>query len=98
MTNCHDKVTHRTWVGHKLMRKNGVMVYVSSILTTSTNIITMIITQTINNTVVDMTHVINLQSEGVLTRQDVLGIIETNKQCIIWNQLKLLTKDLSISG
>jgi len=49
------------------------------------NIITMIITQTINNTVVDMTHIINLQSEGVLTRQDVLGIIETNKQCIIWN-------------
>ena len=42
----------------------------------------MIITQTINNTVVDMTHIINLQSEGVLTRQDVLGIIETNKQCI----------------
>ena len=59
------------------------MVYVSSILTTSTNIITMIITQTINNTVVDMTHIINLQGEGVLTRQDVLGIIETNKQCII---------------
>jgi hypothetical protein len=29
-----------------------------------------------------MTHIINLQSEGVLTRQDVLGIIETNKQCI----------------
>ena len=42
----------------------------------------MIITQTINNTVVDMTHIINLQSDGVLTRQDVLGIIETNKQCI----------------
>jgi len=29
-----------------------------------------------------MTHIINLQSEGVLTRQDVLGIIETNKNCI----------------
>ena len=42
----------------------------------------MIITQTINNTVVDMTHIINLQGEGILTRQDVLGIIETNKQCI----------------
>ena len=42
----------------------------------------MIITQTINNTVVDMTHIINLQGEGVLTRQDVLGIIDTNKQCI----------------
>jgi len=51
------------------------------------NIITMIITQTINNTVVDMTHIINLQSEGVLTRQDVLGIIETNKQCIIWKKI-----------
>jgi len=59
-----------------------VVANVSSTLTTSTNIITMIITQTINNTVVDMTHIINLQSEGVLTRQDVLGIIETNKQCI----------------
>ena len=47
----------------------------------------MIITQTINNTVVDMTHIINLQSEGVLTRQDVLGIIETNKQCIIWKKI-----------
>ena len=45
----------------------------------------MIITQTINNTVVDMTHIINLQSDGVLPRQFVLGIIETNKQCIIWN-------------
>jgi len=45
----------------------------------------MIITQTINNKVVDMTHIINLQGEGILTRQDVLGIIETNKQCIIWN-------------
>ena len=45
----------------------------------------MIITQTINNNVVDMTNIINLQSEGILTRQDVLGIIETNKQCIIWN-------------
>lgn len=44
---------------------------------------TMIITQTINNTVIDMTHIINLQGEGVLTRQDVLGVIETNKQCII---------------
>ena len=47
----------------------------------------MIITQTINNTVVDMTHIINLQSEGILTRQDVLGIIETNKQCIIWKEI-----------
>jgi len=42
----------------------------------------MVITQTINNKVIDMTHIINLQSEGVLTRQDVLGIIETNKNCI----------------
>jgi hypothetical protein len=42
----------------------------------------MIITQTINNKVVDMTHIINLQNEGILTRQDVLGVIETNKQCI----------------
>ena len=42
----------------------------------------MIITQTINDIVVDMTNIINLQSEGILTRQDVLGIIETNKQCI----------------
>ena len=42
----------------------------------------MIITQTINNIVVDMTNIINLQSEGILTRQDVLGIIETNKNCI----------------
>ena len=65
--------------------QSDIMVNVSSILTMSTNIITMIITQTINNTVVDMTHIINLQSEGVLTRQDVLGIIETNKQCIIWD-------------
>jgi len=47
----------------------------------------MIITQTINNTVIDMTHIINLQSEGILTRQDVLGIIETNKQCIIWKKI-----------
>ena len=39
----------------------------------------MIITQTINNTVVDMTHVINLQSEGILTRQDVLNRIEFYK-------------------
>ena len=42
----------------------------------------MIITQTINNIVVDMTNIINLQSEGILTRQDVLGVIETNKHCI----------------
>ena len=42
----------------------------------------MIITQTINNKVVDMTNIINLQSEGILTRQDVLGVIETNKNCI----------------
>ena len=49
----------------------------------------MIITQTINNTVIDMTYIINLQSEGVLTRQDVLGIIETNKQCIIWVRKEL---------
>ena len=47
----------------------------------------MIITQTINNTVIDMTHIINLQSEGILTRQDVLGIIETNKQCIICKKI-----------
>ena len=42
MTQCHDKVTHRTWVGHKLMRKNEVVDNVSSTLTTLTNIITMI--------------------------------------------------------
>ena len=72
-------MSHSTIFG---LSENEVMVYVSSILTTSTNIITMIITQTINNTVVDMTNIINLQSEGILTRQDVLGIIETNKQCI----------------
>ena len=38
--------------------------------------------QKVNGKEVDMTHIINLQSEGILTRQDVLGIIETNKQCI----------------
>ena len=47
----------------------------------------MVVTQTINNIVIDMTHIINLQSEGILTRQDVLGIIETNKQCIIWKKI-----------
>ena len=47
----------------------------------------MIITQTINDIVVDMTHIINLQSEGILTRQDVLGVIETNKNCI-WTEEK----------
>ena len=52
----------------------------------------MIITQTINNTVVDMTHVINLQSEGILTRQDVLGIIETNKIIKLLNFNNILYK------
>ena len=50
----------------------------------------MIITQTINNTVVDMTHIVTLEYEGILTRQDVLGVIETNKQCITWIRKELV--------
>ena len=38
--------------------------------------------QNINGTEVDMTNIILLQMENEITRQDVLGIIETNKQCI----------------
>ena len=63
------------WVRFSLLQRNIILISID-------NNNTMIITQTINNTVVDMTHIINLQSEGILTRQDVLGIIETNKQCI----------------
>ena len=38
--------------------------------------------QKVNGKEVDMTNIILLQMEKVLTRQDVLGIIETNKQCM----------------
>ena len=38
--------------------------------------------QNVNGKEVDMTNIIILQMEKVLTRQDVLGVIETNKQCI----------------
>ena len=38
--------------------------------------------QNVNGKEVDMTNIIILQMENVLTRQDVLGVIETNKQCI----------------
>ena len=38
--------------------------------------------QNVNGKEVDMTNIILQQMENVLTRQDVLGIIETNKQCI----------------
>ena len=38
--------------------------------------------QNVNGKEVDMTNIILLQMEKVLTRQDVLGVIETNKQCI----------------
>jgi len=38
--------------------------------------------QKVNGKEVDMTNIIILQMENVLTRQDVLGVIETNKQCI----------------
>jgi hypothetical protein len=38
--------------------------------------------QKVNGKEVDMTNIVLLQMEKVLTRQDVLGIIETNKQCI----------------
>ena len=39
--------------------------------------------QKVNGKEVDMTNIVLLQMEKVLTRQDVLGIIETNKQCIL---------------
>mgnify|MGYP003664996352 FL=1 len=61
------------------------MVYVSSILTTSTNKLNnnnMKHIQKVNGKEVDMTNIVLLQMEKVLTRQDVLGVIETNKQCI----------------
>jgi hypothetical protein len=64
---------------------NEVMVYVSSILTTSTNKLNnnnMKHIQKVNGKEVDMTNIVLLQMEKVLTRQDVLGVIETNKQCI----------------
>ena len=38
--------------------------------------------QKVNGKEIDMTNIILLQMENVLTRQDVLGVIETNKQCI----------------
>ncbi len=38
--------------------------------------------QNVNGKEVDMTNIIILQMEKVLTRQDVLGVIETNKQCL----------------
>ena len=38
--------------------------------------------QSVNGKEVEMTNIILLQMENELTRQDVLGIIETNKQCI----------------
>jgi hypothetical protein len=38
--------------------------------------------QNVNGKEVDMTNIIILQMENVLTRQDVLGVIETNKQCL----------------
>jgi hypothetical protein len=38
--------------------------------------------QKVNGKEVDMTNIVLLQMEKVLTRQDVLGVIETNKQCI----------------
>ena len=38
--------------------------------------------QKVNGKEVDMTNIVLLQMEKVLTRQDVLGIIETNKQCM----------------
>ena len=38
--------------------------------------------QNVNGKEVDMTNIIILQMENVLTRQDVLGVIETNKNCI----------------
>jgi hypothetical protein len=38
--------------------------------------------QKVNGKEVDMTNIIILQMENVLTRQDVLGVIETNKQCL----------------
>ena len=38
--------------------------------------------QNVNGKEIDMTNIILLQMENEITRQDVLGIIETNKQCI----------------
>ena len=38
--------------------------------------------QKVNGKEVDTTNIIILQMENVLTRQDVLGVIETNKQCL----------------
>ena len=38
--------------------------------------------QKVNGKEVDMTNIVLLQMEKVLTRQDVLGVIETNKQCL----------------
>jgi hypothetical protein len=38
--------------------------------------------QKVNGKEIDMTNIILLQMENVLTRQDVLGVIETNKQCL----------------
>ena len=38
--------------------------------------------QNVNGKEVDMTNIIILQMENVLTRQDVLDVIETNKQCL----------------
>ncbi len=38
--------------------------------------------QKVNGKEVDMTNIVLLQMEKVLTRQDVLGVIETNKHCI----------------
>ena len=38
--------------------------------------------QKVNGKEVDMTNIIILQMENEITRQDVLGIIETNKNCI----------------
>lgn len=38
--------------------------------------------QNVNGKEIDMTEFVNLQFDKVLTREDVLGIIETNKVCL----------------
>ena len=38
--------------------------------------------QNVNGKEIDMTNIILLQMENEITRQDVLGVIETNKHCI----------------
>lgn len=42
----------------------------------------MIYVQNVNGKEIDMTEFVGMQFDGLMTREEVLGVIETNKVCL----------------